>query len=217
MKTRQTALRFLNLARILWALATLGAIVATYADTASRGPVQPLNFFGYFTIQSNLVVVLVGLIAGLMGLAKGASMPRWVVGLRAMASVCMVVVGLIYLTLLAPLGAAGGVPLPWANWVMHILGPLLVLADWLLARDRTSLSYRAVPLLLIYPLLWTGVVLIRGASDGWVPYPFLDPDQGYPVIALYVVSIAVLFAGIAFLVVAYGLRGRHRDVQLEIR
>ncbi|MFJ2146256.1 Pr6Pr family membrane protein [Glutamicibacter sp. NPDC087831] len=184
MKTRQTALRFLNLARILWALATLGAIVATYADTASRGPVQPLNFFGYFTIQSNLVVVLVGL---------------------------------IYLTLLAPLGAAGGVPLPWANWVMHILGPLLVLADWLLARDRTSLSYRAVPLLLIYPLLWTGVVLIRGASDGWVPYPFLDPDQGYPVIALYVVSIAVLFAGIAFLVVAYGLRGRHRDVQLEIR
>lgn len=78
------------------------------------------------------------------------------------------------------------------------------------------LSYRAVPLLLIYPMLWTGVVLVRGASDGWVPYPFLNPDQGYRVIALYVVSIAVVFAGIAFLVVAYGLRGRHRDVQLEI-
>lgn len=130
-------MRYLNLARILWALVTLSAIVATYADTASRGPVLPLNFFGYFTIQSNLVVVIVGLIAGLLGLAKGASTPRWVVGLRALASVCMVVVGLIYITLLAPLGAAGGVPLPWANWVMHIFGPLLVLADWLLARDRT--------------------------------------------------------------------------------
>lgn len=102
MKTPQITIRYLNLARILWALVTLSAIVATYADTASRGPVLPLNFFGYFTIQSNLVVVIVGLIAGLLGLAKGASTPRWVVGLRALASVCMVVVGLIYITLLAP-------------------------------------------------------------------------------------------------------------------
>ncbi len=201
---------------MLWALITLSAIVATYVDTASRGPVLPMNFFGYFTIQSNLVVVVVGLIAGGIGLAKGASVPRWVVGLRALASVCMVVVGLIYLTLLAPLGAAGGVPLPWANWVMHIIGPLVVIADWLLARDRRFLSYAVVPLLLVYPLLWTGVVLVRGATDGWVPYPFLSPEQGYATVALYVFCIAVLFAGIAFLVLAYGRRGRHRDVQLEI-
>ena len=210
-------MRYLNLARILWALLTLSAIVATYADTASRGPVLPLNFFGYFTIQSNLVVVIVGLIAGLMGLAKGAAVPRWVVGLRALACVCMVVVGLIYITLLAPLGAAGGVPLPWTNWVMHIFGPLVVLGDWLLDKERGFLPYSAVFPILIYPLLWTGVVLVRGATDGWVPYPFLSPDQGYGVIALYVFCIAVLFAGIALLVLAYGRRGRHRDVQLEIR
>ncbi|TAP25201.1 Pr6Pr family membrane protein [Arthrobacter sp. S41] len=216
MKTAQNSLRYVNLVRMLWALITLSAIVATYVDTASRGPVLPMNFFGYFTIQSNLVVVVVGLIAGGIGLAKGASVPRWVVGLRALASVCMVVVGLIYLTLLAPLGAAGGVPLPWANWVMHIIGPLVVIADWLLARDRRFLSYAVVPLLLVYPLLWTGVVLVRGATDGWVPYPFLSPEQGYATVALYVFCIAVLFAGIAFLVLAYGRRGRHRDVQLEI-
>ncbi|UXN32177.1 hypothetical protein [Glutamicibacter sp. M10] len=112
MKTAQNSLRYVNLVRILWALITLSAIVATYVDTASRGPVLPMNFFGYFTIQSNLVVVVVGLIAGGIGLAKGASVPRWVVGLRALASVCMVVVGLIYLTLLAPLGAAGGCRCP---------------------------------------------------------------------------------------------------------
>ncbi|WP_404288762.1 Pr6Pr family membrane protein [Glutamicibacter arilaitensis] len=216
MKTPRRTVRYINLARILWALITLGAIVATYADTASRGPVQPMNFFGYFTIQSNLIVVVVGFVAGAMGLAKGAAVPSWVVGLRALASVCMVVVGLIYITLLAPLGAAGGVPLPWANWIMHIIGPILVLADWLLAKNPTSLSYKAVPVLLVYPLLWTAVVLVRGAVDGWVPYPFLDPDQGYGVISLYVVSIAVVFAGITFLVVAYGRRGRHRDAELEI-
>ncbi|ALG27762.1 hypothetical protein AOZ07_01275 [Glutamicibacter halophytocola] len=216
MNTSQATLRSFNLARILWALVTLAAIVATYADTASRGPVQPMNFFGYFTIQSNALVVAVGLVAGVAGLVKAERVPRWVVGLRALVCVCMVVVGLIYLTLLAPLGAAGGVPLPWANWVMHILGPLFVLGDWLLAKDRMALPYSAVFLILIYPLLWTGAVLVRGATDGWVPYPFLNPDQGYGVISVYVVSIAVLFTGIAVLVVAYGRRGRHRDAQLEI-
>ncbi|UXN33448.1 Pr6Pr family membrane protein [Glutamicibacter sp. M10] len=99
---------------------------------------------------------------------------------------------------------------------MHIIGPLVVIADWLLARDRRFLSYAVVPLLLVYPLLWTGVVLVRGATDGWVPYPFLSPEQGYATVALYVFCIAVLFAGIAFLVLAYVRRGRHRDVQLEI-
>ncbi|MBF6672050.1 Pr6Pr family membrane protein [Glutamicibacter sp. FBE19] len=217
MKTTQAIVPYFNLARILWALVTLAAIVATYSDTASRGPVQPMNFFGYFTIQSNALLVAVWIVAGTAGLVKAERVTRWVVGLRALVCVCMAVVGLIYLTLLAPLGAAGGVPLPWANWVMHILGPLVILGDWLLSKDRVVLPYTAVFLILIYPMLWTGVVLVRGATDGWVPYPFLNPEQGYGVISLYVVAIAAVFAGIAVFVVAYGRRRRHRDVQLEIR
>ena len=52
---------------------------------------------------------------------------------------------------------------------------------------------------LIYPVVWIIVVLIRGATDGWVPYPFLNPAQGYGVVALYAVTIAiaaVLFAAL---------------------
>lgn len=206
MNSPQQTPRFVNLARIFWALITLSAIVSTYVDTASRGPVLPLNFFGFFTIQSNLIVVFVGLIAGLWGLVSGRAASRWIMTIRALVTVCMIVVGLIYLTLLAPLGAAGGVPLPWANWVMHIVGPVLVLADWFLSKDTQALSYRMVPILLIYPLLWTGVVLFRGATDGWVPYPFLHPDQGYAVIAVYVVAIAAIFAGIAAAVIAFSRR-----------
>jgi len=29
-----------------------------------------------------------------------------------------------------------------------------------------------------YPLLWLAVTLLRGATDGWVPYGFLLPDRG---------------------------------------
>ena len=30
----------------------------------------------------------------------------------------------------------------------------------------------------LYPVVWIAVVLVRGATDGWVPYPFLNPEQG---------------------------------------
>lgn len=38
---------------------------------------------------------------------------------------------------------------------------------------------------------------IRGATDGWVPYPFLDPATGYGSVILYSVAIlaAVLVVG----------------------
>jgi hypothetical protein len=43
-----------------------------------------------------------------------------------------------------------------------------------------------------YPLVWLVVVLIRGATDGWVPYPFLDPRIGYGTVALYCVAITAV-------------------------
>ena len=166
-----------------------------------RATINPFNFFGYFTIQSNTVLVVTALIAGVVGLARPGVQPRWLVVLRSLATVCMIVVGLVYAILLAPLGLEGGVPVPWANWVMHVAGPVLVVADWLFSRDRDALPWRIAWLQLGYPILWTIVILIRGATDGWVPYPFLDPAQGYEVVAIYVVIIAVVFLGISAVVV----------------
>lgn len=54
---------------------------------------------------------------------------RWIVALRILATVCMVIVGVVYAALLAPLGLEGGAPVPWANWVMHYAGPILVAID----------------------------------------------------------------------------------------
>ncbi|ALJ22115.1 Pr6Pr family membrane protein [Microbacterium sp. No. 7] len=197
--------------RLTWGCATLVAIVATLVDTASRGPVNPLNFFGYFTVQSNTLTCVVAVIAGLAGLAASGVQPRWIVMLRALATTCMVIVGLVYALLLAPLGAAGGVPLPWANAVMHVAGPLLVLADWVLVRDRSALPWRAALLQLAYPAVWIVVVLVRGMTDGWVPYPFLDPARGYAAVSAAVVGIAVAFLAVSSAVVwwsrVYGPRG----------
>ena len=193
-------------ARTIWAVITLVAIIATWAETATRGPVNPFNFFGYFTLQSNSLLVIVAAIAGIAGFMRPGPQSRWIVVLRSLTTVCMVIVGIVYATLLAPLGAEGGAPVPWANWVMHIAGPILVAIDWIFARDREPLSWRIAMMQLIYPITWVTVVLARGATDGWVPYPFLNPNQGHGAVSFYVAIIAVTFLLASLLVVWWSRR-----------
>ncbi len=51
---------------------------------------------------------------------------------------------------------------------------------------------------MIYPLAWTVLTVIRGALDGWYPYPFLDPaNGGYGALVTTTVGIVVGFFVIA--------------------
>jgi hypothetical protein len=99
----------------------------------------------------------------------------------------------VYATLLAPLEEAGGVPVPWANVVLHVVTPLYGIVDWLAFRDRVRLPLDRLWVVLLYPAVWLVVVLLRGATDDWVPYPFLNPDQGYAAVAGYCLVILVAF------------------------
>ena len=159
-------MRVFRLLRLGVAAAIAAAVVATFVDTASRTPVNPFNFFGYFTLQSNLIGCVVLVLAAAAGARAGAgdgvgSDPARrgregqrglrgqqgrggrrgsaVVLLRGAATTYLVVVGLVYAVLLAPLGAAGGVPVPWANVVLHVIVPVYFVVDWLIAPDRQRL------------------------------------------------------------------------------
>lgn len=179
----------------------LAAVAATLADALSRGPVNPFNFFGFFTIQSNIMLAVVLVIAAVF-LLRGQPHPPWFLVVRAAVTTFIVIVGLVYVALLAPLGAAGGVPVEWANIVMHYVTPIYGLIDWLLVGDRRRLAMRQVGWVLVYPTVWVTVVLIRGATDGWVPYPFLSPDTGYASVFGYVAAIVAVFIVIGVVVFA---------------
>lgn len=179
--------------RLIVAAAGATAIVATTVDTASRVTINPFNFFGYFTIQSNIIVVVVFFLLGLATLA-GRSTSRALQLARACATTYIVVVGIVYNTLLV--GLEGGISLEWANWVLHVALPVYAAIDWILFGDRSKLAWNTYWIVLVYPIVWIIVVLTRGATDGWVPYPFLDPAQGYGVVALYCVVIAVAIGAV---------------------
>ncbi len=198
--------------RVVIALLVVAAVAATWAEAASRVTVNPFNLLGYFTIQSNLVLAAAYLVSIL--LASRLS-PETDTLLRAAATTYIVIVGLVYATLLAPLGAAGGVPVPWANTALHIVTPIYGLVDWIVFRDRVRLPYSRLWVVLVYPVVWLVVVLIRGATDGWVPYPFLDPKTGYGAVLFYVVAITVVFVLFGLLVFWVSrLRGRRPEVVL---
>ncbi|MVA77433.1 hypothetical protein GC722_15595 [Auraticoccus sp. F435] len=175
--------------RLAVVAAVAAAVAATLVVSAARGPVNPFNFFGYFTVQSNLLLAAVYLATALLAL-RDRPVPRWLVVARAAATTYIVVVGVVYNTLLA--GLAGGVELAWANAVLHLVTPVHALLDWVLVADRGRLPWRVWGYLAVYPVVWLVVVLLRGAGDGWVPYPFLDPDRGYLTVAAYALAIAVV-------------------------
>ena len=173
-------------------------VVAIVATMAAAAPVVIVNFFGYFTVQGNVIGAVVAVVGAVRLLRGTPGSSTWTV-IRWAAASYLAVVGVVYWALLAPLGAAGGVAVPWANIVLHLITPVLAVLDLLLAPDRDRPPLRLLPLVLVYPLVWTVVVLVRGATDGWVPYPFLDPSQGYGVVAAWAALVAGVFTGAAAL------------------
>ncbi|MFD3443232.1 Pr6Pr family membrane protein [Microbacteriaceae bacterium 4G12] len=180
-----------SVVRLGLALLILASVLATFLDTAGHTAINPFNFFGYFTLQSNLLMAAVWIWVGMAGLS-GRRVPRIADYVRASTTTYVALVGLVYATLLAPLGVAGGVPVPWANVVLHVVIPIAAVLDWIFVADRDVLDWRVLPVVLSYPVVWLAVVIIRGATDGWVPYPFLDPDRGYGAVAVTVIAITVV-------------------------
>ncbi len=188
-----------NSLRLIAVVAVVVAVVAQWLESARSPTYSPWDFFGYFTIQSNLIVA-VALAVTLVAAAKRKRSDLRVSLLRGAATVYIATTGIVYNTLLT--GANVSASVPWSNDIVHKVVPAYVVLDWLLFSDRARLLFRHVWWFLLYPAVWTTVVLVRGATDGWVPYPFLDPAQGYGVVAIYVVGIAVSITLLGVLVVA---------------
>lgn len=164
------------------------AIMATFLDTASRTTINPFNFFGFFTMQSNIITATVLSVTALTTFT-GRPQTQLLMFARACTTTYIVIVGIVYNLLLA--GTEGGIALEWANWVLHVAFPIYAALDWTLSGDRSPLPWKRLWVVLIYPVIWIVVVIIRGATDGWVPYPFLDPATGYGSVAVYFVVISL--------------------------
>lgn len=187
--------------RLIAVVAIVAAIVGQLVRSLQAPNFVFWNFFGYFTIQSN-VIVAVAFAVTLVAAARRKQSSVRVSALRGAATVYIATTGLVYNTLLVKATLDNSFTVPWSNDILHKWIPLYAVLDWILFSDRARLVARHVWLFLIYPAVWLIVILIRGATDGWVPYPFLNPALGYGVVALYCLGVALFIAVMGLIVVA---------------
>ena len=106
----------------------------------------------------------------------------------------MIITGIVYNTLLRGIPLPQGTTVEWANEILHVVGPIILLADVLVGARVRSLGWRVVPIVLAFPIVWVVYTLVRGplvtnpntGAPYWYPYPFLDPNaqaSGYAGVA----------------------------------
>ncbi|XVU22235.1 Pr6Pr family membrane protein [Actinoplanes sp. CA-054009] len=157
-----------------------------------------IRLFSYFTIQSNVLVLLA---AGSLMLDPGRDGPVWRV-LRLDSLLGIIVTGIVYATILAgesdPQGAGW-----WSNLGFHYIAPWATLAGWLLFGPRPRIEPRTIAWAFLWPAAWIGYTLAHGATAAWFPYPFADATViGYPTAVrnmLMVAVMAAVFAAILWL------------------
>ena len=192
--------RTISFVRGFFGLLTLIAIAAQLKVAADAGVLNLVNFFSYFTIQSNLIGAALLLYLAVRGAGPRSVRADW---WRGAAAVYLTVTFAVVILLLSKVDV--GLQLPWVDFVLHKLIPVVVVADFVLEPSASRLSMRDGLPWLAYPIVWLAYTMVRGPIAGWYPYPFLDPaNGGYGTVAVTGVAILVSGAILCALYVAIG-------------
>lgn len=158
---------------------------------------------GYYTILTNLLVAAVLTAASI---DTRSALPRLLQrpGVQTAAAMSIVIVSAVYNLMLRQLWTPTGWVL-MADVIVHDLMPPLYVLYWWLAVPKASLRWSQVIGWQSYPAGYFAYVLLRGAVNGWYPYPFLDVKAlGYPQVVLDALGVLVAFIVVALLLVALG-------------
>lgn len=134
----------------------------------------------YFTIQSNVWMMLVALIGAVMMWRQ--SFPRWMSVLQLIMTVSITLTGLVYCFMLAPL--MGDQAFNLTNVLTHVVVPVVSVADFLVSSRRLSLRGRDAWYVIIPPLYYLGLAAI-GYVLNWqfspgINYPYFFLNWGSP-------------------------------------
>jgi hypothetical protein len=163
------------------------------------------NFFSFFTIEANILTVVVCLIGAIFALARRPD-PRWYSVFRVIVVTYMAVTGVVYNLLLRGVELPQGTTVEWSNEVLHVVACAYLVLDWLFAPGRPVLAWRTLRAIIIFPIVWVVYTLLRApfttelnyGGKAWYPYPFLNPslaNEGCWSVFFYVVLIAGVVCG----------------------
>lgn len=170
--------------------------------------------FWFFTLQTNVFVVILGIILCICTILELCNRPakfatnKTFLTIKLMVSFFITITGVVYCFVLAPAGIAYNHPdaenmFNFRNILLHIVVPVMTVIDYFVFSHKIYIFKKTALLFLIYPLFYFLLVNMRvwfGGSaffDGTLyPYFFIDPtieNQGWGMVCLYIAVITVLF------------------------
>lgn len=191
--------------RLLFGVVTIFAVGYQLWVNYDNGNSKVVNYFSFFTIQSNVIAAVVVL--------TGASGAAFVVRptfswdiVRGAAAIYMTLTFIVYGLLLT--GEDLQVAEPWVNNTLHRIVPIVMIIDFLIRPLYHRITFRQALIWTIFPIAWLVYTIIRGIAIDWYPYPFLNPDKsgGWPGVAAICVAIMIGFLIATWFMTAIGQR-----------
>ncbi|GAA1782270.1 Pr6Pr family membrane protein [Agromyces lapidis] len=205
------ARRTLGVFRLAIAALEIVALIGNFEYVLGFRFFATANFFSYFTVQSAFLAVVTLGIAGAFALLAPRD-PAWLGVLRTMVTVYVLVSGIVFGVIVTQASTRDyRVDVPWSDTLLHFVVPALAVVAWTadsIMAVNPRVPWATVGWVLVFPSVWLGYTLVRGADVGWYPYFFLDEAQvGGPVgVALYCALVLVIFVSLTAGLVAVNRR-----------
>jgi len=194
-----------GLLRLAIGISLLGSVVWQITDRMLAGRFRPTEYFVFFSIDSSILAGVVGLI-GAYVLLSGKEESQRLSTVRLVATVSMIIVGVVYHALLGDSAIdPRDIGYDWPripNLIIHTWAPIAVFFDYLLSYKGVLPKWRKALWVIVYPLVWLSFSVVRGLLDNWWPYWFINPNSeiGISGMLTYIVIIAISFISLGYLV-----------------
>ena len=185
-------------------LALLGSVAWQVNNRIAADLFRPAEYFAFFSITSSILAGVVLVYSAYVLLANKEETERQM-SLRLIATVSMVIVGVVYHALLGDSAVdPRDIGYEWPvipNLVIHTWAPIAIVFDYLLSIRGALPRWRKSLWVIAYPLGWLAFSISRGLIDGWWPYWFINPNSeiGIPGVIGYVLAISFAFISLGFL------------------
>jgi len=185
-------------------LALLGSVAWQVNNRIAADLFRPAEYFAFFSITSSILAGVVLVYSAYVLLANKEETERQM-SLRLIATVSMVIVGVVYHALLGDSAVdPRDIGYEWPvipNLVIHTWAPIAIAFDYLLSIRGALPRWRKSLWVIAYPLSWLAFSITRGLIDGWWPYWFINPNSeiGIPGVIGYVLAISFAFISLGFL------------------
>lgn len=188
-------------------LSIIGQFILSIQNRQADVTETIIRFFSYFTITTNILVVLY--FTSRITIFKNSSLSKLTNnGTITAITSFILVVGLIYQFILRGTWQPTGVQ-RIVDELLHSVIPLFVFLYWFKFANKTDLIFKNIKIWLWYPVLYFLFINIRGYFSGFYPYPFVNVTEiGYPQVLINSLLVSLFFLFIMGVLIFVGNKTR---------